>query len=219
VEVYRQTGMSGCQQRQARATLVRLGLVEMRRRGTPAKLYCRINRDKLGTAAPVSDVRKPHVKMLENLTSRCKETAHLYIRNNKEYYRDNNKEGNADCAEGADDGDAAAPTTGEDLPCAVVVDESLVELLVKEGISWPAGIRWRDGKTHDLGRAGFLIRRLLALKLSAMTSACANEKLGYLCIACVHSLIQRRLAPVGLQIDVSAVCDQRLAYFGVCGCV
>ena len=132
-EIYRQTGLSRCQQQQARATLVRLGLVEMRRRGTPAKLYYRINREKLRAAAPVSDVRKPHVKMLGNLTSRCKETAHLYIRNNKEYYRDNNKEGNAGggCI-------PVAPTPAEETPCDVVVDESLVELLVKEGIVAPA---------------------------------------------------------------------------------
>jgi len=62
-EIYRQTGMSGCQQRLARTTLARLGLLEMRRRGAPPKLYYRLIMDKLSAAAPVSNVRKPHIKM------------------------------------------------------------------------------------------------------------------------------------------------------------
>ena len=137
-EIYRQTGLSGRQQRPARTTLARLGLLEMRRRGAPPKLYYRLNMDKLEAATPVSKVTKRHIRTLHNVTFECDKTAHSYIRNNKEYYRDNNKERNADCAEGAE-AVAAAPAPGEATPCdVVVIDGSLVELLVKEGIVAPA---------------------------------------------------------------------------------
>ena len=53
------------------------------------------------------------------------------IRNNKEYYRDNNKERNADCAADADGASTSgvAASLGEDLPCDVADDESLVLML------------------------------------------------------------------------------------------
>ena len=64
--------------------------------------------------------------MLRNVTFECDKTAHSTIRNNKEYYRDNNK----DCAAGADD--AASPGGGK--PSDALVDVVLAALLVKEGI-------------------------------------------------------------------------------------
>ena len=40
--------------------------------------------------------------MLQNVTFECDKTACSYIRNNKEYYRDNNKDEVTDCAAWAD---------------------------------------------------------------------------------------------------------------------
>ncbi|MEI6915005.1 MAG: hypothetical protein WCL39_07730, partial [Armatimonadota bacterium] len=85
---------------------------------------------------PVSNVKKLHIRMLRNRTFKCEETACFYIRNNKEYYRDNNKDKGTD--NGTDDVGATTGgiphTTGEDLPCDAAVDGSLVELLMNEGV-------------------------------------------------------------------------------------
>jgi len=95
----------------------------------PPKLYYRLIGDRIEAPAPVSKVTKRHIRTLHNVTFECDKTSHSTIRNNKDYYRDNNKDciAASDCAEGAEAVETA-PTHGEAPPCDAVVDESLVEL-------------------------------------------------------------------------------------------
>ena len=85
-EIESETCLSRYQQEQARKTLVKLGVLEETKRGLPAKLYYRINWDKL------YDLHGSRTKDARNSQSRMRETDQQQGEKLAIYYKDYGKD-------------------------------------------------------------------------------------------------------------------------------